>query len=207
MLKSIGLDSGKYFIGIASLLLSLLFKQFLIKDAVCSFDIFMGLIIGAAFECMLIVSMLIFYSFLENVFDAFIRKIIKYQIVKRFPISKEELEKCGVHNRIECFLYYKYILRGFNNFNKWISLDLEYLGSENENLFEKIFKEYDVPKEYKIYFNQKEHELEHSRLIEQIIEYKIYNPRTKLDQMLSETDTETEEYLVKLLNEIGEREI
>ena len=34
----------------------------------------------------------------------------------RFPLNKEKLECCGVHDRFECLLYYHYMMHGFGKF-------------------------------------------------------------------------------------------
>ena len=44
--------------------------------------------------------------------------LIKSKIKDRFPLSKEELEECGVHDRYDCLIYFQYMMHGFGKFKK-----------------------------------------------------------------------------------------
>ncbi len=53
------------------------------------------------------------------VFDLYcdlLLSIIQKKIMDRFPLNKEKLECCGVHDRFECLLYYHYMMHGFGKF-------------------------------------------------------------------------------------------
>lgn len=73
----------------------------------------------------------------------FIMWIIKAKIKNRLPLSKEELETCGVQDRYECLIYYQYMMHGFGKFKKVIFRFEDYEEISITNLLD-VFYSFDM---------------------------------------------------------------
>lgn len=81
---------------------------------------------GPIFVPLLFIAYLIslLFLFLWSLYLGLLKKIICVKINNRFPINHEELERCGVHDRLDYLLYYHYIMHGFGLFrNPFINTD------------------------------------------------------------------------------------
>lgn len=73
-----------------------------------------------------------------------LKALTKKKLKNKLPITKQELEDCGVHDRLDCLLYYHYMVRGFGLFKKAMVDFRESPIIENLSNFERIFYSFDL---------------------------------------------------------------
>ncbi|RHB42006.1 hypothetical protein DW886_15740 [Enterocloster aldenensis] len=79
------------------------------------------------------------YSLVKIILTCAYENCMKHVLIARFPGSKEELMECGVHNRIECAMYYLVMQKGFNTKRKKCLFNLKELGLERFSKLTDIF--------------------------------------------------------------------
>lgn len=134
-------SNGLYMTIVAMIMFSLSFIY--CKDAynveVYIIKSYVGLfLIGMIIEySIILLSSAVFGLFLliKTVLSCIYENGVKHVIIARFPESKEELIECGVHNRIECAIYYLIMQKGFKT-NR--SRELFNLSELNAEMFDKL---------------------------------------------------------------------
>ncbi len=83
-----------------------------------------------------------------DLYQEFLLNIIRRKIMDRFPLSKEKLQLCGVHDRLDCLLYYQYMMHGFGRFKNPVICFADNKDENIENL-RNVFYEFPVTSETK----------------------------------------------------------
>ena len=76
-----------------------------------------------------------------------LKLIARANLKSKFPITKDELIDCGVYDRLECLLYYHYMLHGFGLFKNKIMDSYDYPIQENLYNLISVFYSFDLSDE------------------------------------------------------------
>lgn len=97
-----------------------------------------GIVLGLLYMFLLVIILFIMFVCLLMLRKAYIAFISCFIYIK-LPTSKEELEECGVRNRIDCVLYYLYMQKGFMGWKKHSIIYLNEFGKQFTLLTEILY--------------------------------------------------------------------